>query len=76
MIVEIITPDKTLFSGDASEVKLPGTNGSFQLLNNHAPLVASLKKGSVRVTTSQGAQEFEINGGIVECGDNKVVVLA
>jgi F-type H+-transporting ATPase subunit epsilon len=76
MEVEIITPDKKIFEGEAKSISLPGTDGWFQILNNHAPMVASLKKGIVKVDTASGLQQFDINGGIVECGENKVVVLA
>ena len=76
MQLEIITPDKKLFEGEATGVSLPGTDGSFKILTRHAPMVASLKKGIVKVDTTSGTQQFDINGGIVECGDNKVVVLA
>jgi len=77
MFVEIITPDKKLFSGEAKSVKLPGTDGSFGVLKNHAPIISSLKKGVVKVTDEkQVVQDFEIKGGIVEVLKNKVVVLA
>jgi F-type H+-transporting ATPase subunit epsilon len=76
MFLEIITPDKKLFSGEVTAVKLPGTDGSFGVLNNHAPIIASLKKGTVKVTGSQGVQNFEIKGGVVEVLRNKLVVLA
>jgi F-type H+-transporting ATPase subunit epsilon len=76
MEVEIITPDKKIFEGKASSITLPGSDGWFQILDRHAPMVASLKKGIVKVDTTEGKQQFDINGGIVECGGNKVVVLA
>ena len=77
MLLEIITPDKKLFSGDVVSVQLPGTNGSFGLLNNHAPIISSLRKGIIKVVTDQKvAEEFEIKGGIIELKNNKVIVLA
>lgn len=76
MIVEVITPDSILFSGEAISVKLPGSKGSFEALANHAPLVSSLAKGNVVVKTQEGDQSFEIQGGIVEILNNKVIVLA
>lgn len=76
MIVEVITPDSILFSGEAISVKLPGSKGSFEALANHAPLVSSLAKGIVVVKTQEGDQSFEIQGGIVEILNNKVIVLA
>ncbi|CAI8231134.1 MAG: ATP synthase epsilon chain [Bacteroidia bacterium] len=76
MIVEVITPDEVLFSGEAISVKLPGTSGSFEALSNHAPLLSSLEKGSIVVRTDGGEETFEVSGGIVEVLNNKVVVLA
>ena len=77
MFLEIITPDKKVYSGDVDAVKLPGADGSFGILNNHAPIIASLKKGTVRVTDSKkNVENFEINGGVVEVQNNKVIVLA
>ena len=77
MFLEIITPDKKVFSGEVEAIKLPGAEGSFGILDNHAPIIATLKKGTVKVTDSKKAVEnFEINGGVVEVLNNKVIVLA
>jgi F-type H+-transporting ATPase subunit epsilon len=77
MHLEIITPDKKVYSGEVDSVKLPGAEGSFGILNNHAPIIASLKKGIIKVTDSKKQVEnFEINGGVVEVQNNKVIVLA
>ena len=76
MIVEVITPDEVLFSGEAISVKLPGTSGSFEALSNHAPLLSSLEKGSIVVRTTIGEETFEVSGGIGELRNNKVVVLS
>jgi len=77
MQLDIITADKTLFSGDIEMVTLPGTDGTFQILKGHAALVSSLSKGQVVVKgTENGNQSFDITGGIVEILNNKVVVLA
>lgn len=74
--VEIITPDKTLFSGEAERVRLPGSKGSFEVLNNHAPIISSLEGGQVRVTKSDGEKAFfTISGGFVEVLNNHVIVL-
>ena len=53
MFLEIITPDKKVFSGEVEAIKLPGAEGSFGILNNHAPIIATLKKGIVKVTDSK-----------------------
>lgn len=76
MVVEVITPDKVLFSGEANAVKLPSSSGAFEVLANHAPLISSLEKGKVVVKTNSGDETFEVTGGIVEVLNNKVVVLA
>jgi F-type H+-transporting ATPase subunit epsilon len=76
MYIDIITADQTLFSGEADAVTLPGSKGQFQVLNNHAALISSLDKGKVILKTKEGKQSFEVNGGIVEILNNKIVVLA
>jgi len=75
MIVEIITPNKAIFSGSASLVHFPGTDGSFTILEDHAPLVAALKKGKIKVVSEEETLYFEINGGVVEVLENRVEVL-
>ena len=75
MIVEILTPDKTLFSGEADMVTLPGANGSFQILKDHAPMIANLSKGTLSIKSVEGKQQFDVNGGLVEVLKNKVIVL-
>jgi F-type H+-transporting ATPase subunit epsilon len=77
MKVEIITPEATLFEGDGSFVFLPGSDGSLGVLNNHAPLISSLKKGTVRVKDNAGKEHrFDVTGGTVEVFNNKVTILA
>ena len=77
MYLEIITPDKRLFSGEAKSVNLPGKDGSFGVLKNHAPIIASLKKGTVKVIDDkQSGQNFEIKGGVIEVLKNKIIILA
>ncbi|MES2560762.1 MAG: ATP synthase F1 subunit epsilon [Bacteroidota bacterium] len=76
MQLEILTPDKSLFSGNAEAVTLPGADGQFQILRDHAALVASLAKGDVKIKTTQGEEIIAINGGVVEVLNNKIVVLA
>lgn len=77
MHLEIITPDKKVFAGEANAVTFPGTEGQFQVLNNHAPLVSTLAVGDVVVETAAAAkQTYRIDGGVVEVLKNKVLVLA
>jgi len=78
MKVDIITPDTTLFTGNQVElVQLPGIDGSFEVLNDHAPLISILKKGRIKLhKKGEGEQYFEINGGVIEVLSNKVLILA
>ena len=77
MILEIITPEKELFSGEVTSVKFPGTNGGFEILNNHAPIISTLGEGEIRVITNdKDTEKFEINGGVIEMQNNKIIVLA
>lgn len=62
MILEIVSPEATLFKGEVTSVSLPGVNGSFQILNNHAPIVSILKKGTVKI----GATSFKFNKEVAE----------
>ena len=76
MLLEIITPEKKVFQGEVNSVQLPGTNGKFEVLNNHAPIISTLTKGDVRVIDSNNKTElFEINGGVIEMQNNKIIVL-
>ena len=77
MHLEIITPDKKLYSGEVKAITVPGTDGSLGILNRHAPLISSLKNGIVKVTDNkQAVHNFEIKGGVIEVLNNKVIVLA
>ncbi|MEI6434161.1 MAG: ATP synthase F1 subunit epsilon [Bacteroidota bacterium] len=79
MKVEIITPDSAIFSGDqVALIQLPGIDGSFEVLNNHAPLISVLAKGKIKVINKGEKEEqfFEIKGGVIEVLNNKVLVLA
>lgn len=77
MYLEIITPDKRVFEGDVASAQFPGINGGFEVLSNHAPLISALGNGAVRITPTTGAQvTFQIDGGVVEVLNNKIIVLA
>ncbi|HAH22181.1 MAG TPA: ATP synthase F1 subunit epsilon [Prolixibacteraceae bacterium] len=76
MLLEIITPDKLIYSGEVKLVQLPGTVGSFEILKNHAPIISTLEKGKIKIEEQNGqVLFFEIDGGIVENKDNKIIVL-
>ena len=91
MYLEIVTPEATLFSGDVESIAVPGVNGEFEMLNNHAPIVSLLKEGHVKIYGDIQLDEevenkftkgekrgtwLEINSGTIELKDNKIIVLA
>lgn len=76
MHLEIITAEKKIFEGDVSMASFPGSDGSFQVLNNHAPLISLLAEGVVEYKTNDQRQRVRITGGVVEVLKNKVIVLA
>lgn len=76
MYLEIITPDKKLFEGEVSIVTFPGSDGSFQVMNNHAPIISLLNEGNVEYKVNGQRQHVKITGGVVEVLKNKVIVLA
>ena len=77
MKIEIITPDTTIYQGEISLVQLPGLDGSFEIMNNHAPMIAALRKGKLKLVDSKKETLFfEVNGGVVEVLKNKILVLA
>jgi len=90
MILEIVTPEVTLYSGEVESVSVPGINGEFQMLDNHAPVVSLLTTGSIKIygnveleeevadlfTKGNGTTDFAITGGVIEMKDNKAIVLA
>ena len=78
MNLEILTPEKKLFSDDVYGVQLPGTEGLFEVLDKHAPLVGALGKGTIKVLkdkSMKNVSNFTIQSGFVEVLNNKVTVL-
>ena len=76
MLLEILTPEKKLFSGDVQGVQLPGIDGLFEILDKHAPLVSALGIGQVKVLKKgMDSEKFTIQGGFVEVINNKATVL-
>ncbi len=75
MQIDILTPETKLFSGEASSIKLPGIVGGFELLENHAPLIAALKKGVIIISSNGKIQNINIEDGFIECINNQVSVL-
>ncbi len=92
MQLEIVSPEATLFTGEVESVTAPGVSGSFQLLNNHAPIVSTLQAGKVVIkgtsikletehkdlfeAVEKGGYSLTIKSGTLEMNDNKIIVLA
>ena len=91
MYLEIVSPEATLFSGEVTSVAVPGINGEFEMLKNHAPIVSLLKDGFIKIYGNVTLQDdvkdkftkgeknatlLEINSGTLEMKDNKVTILA
>ena len=74
MRIEILTPERKLFSGDAYGVQLPGISGSFEVLEKHAPMVSALGKGAVKILLDKTGKSssYKINSGFVEVLNNQV----
>lgn len=70
--LKIVSPEKVIYNGEVESVKVPGTQGAFEILNNHAPIISSLGDGRVEFTASQGLQSIDVHGGFVEVKKNEV----
>jgi F-type H+-transporting ATPase subunit epsilon len=76
MELDIQSPDTKIYSGQVKLVQLPGTNGSFGILKNHAPLISTLSKGQIRVIDNNNdIHTFEVSEGVVEVLKNRITVL-
>lgn len=77
MHLEILTPQKKVFNGEIKLLKVPGSQGSFEILMNHAPIISTLEKGEVRIVTKTGnVLLYTVDSGVVQAVDNKITVLA
>ncbi len=90
MYLEIVSPEATLFAGEVTSVTVPGINGEFQMLKDHAPVVSLLQEGKVKIdgdvsidedyesrfSKEDGKTMLAISSGTIEMKDNKVIVLA
>ncbi|MFC4232322.1 ATP synthase F1 subunit epsilon [Parasediminibacterium paludis] len=76
MTLEILTPEKKLYSGSVYGIQLPGEEGLFEILDKHAPIVSALKQGKVKILKDKSTfQYYNIQGGFVEMLNNKATVL-
>lgn len=90
MYLEIVSPERTLFNGDVESVLVPGADGSFQMLDNHAPIVSTLVKGTVKIlgeiniaedlsdiflNISAKETHLTISSGVIEMKENKIIIL-
>ena len=76
MHLEILTPEKKIFDGDVTLATFPGADGSFQIMDHHAPLISLLKEGVVEYKSKEASQNVTITGGVVEVLNNKIILLA
>ncbi len=78
MYVEIITPQKTLYTGNAYILQLPGKEGAFEIMHKHAPIISILTKGTIKVVVKkdQSPEFFDIMSGVVEVKKDKAMVMA
>jgi F-type H+-transporting ATPase subunit epsilon len=74
--LEIVSPVKTVFKGEVYSVSIPGTLGSFQVLNNHAPMISTFEIGKIKVKSANEELEYSTSGGIFEVKKNNAIVLA
>ncbi len=77
MFLEIITPDKKVYSGEVKLIQVPGSKGSFEILNNHAPIISTLTYGKIKIIDiNDQVSFFEVKDGVIESKANKIIVLA
>lgn len=77
MQLEILTPEMSLYSGQVELIQLPGTTGSFEILKNHAPMVATLKEGKIKIIDeNKKVQYIDIKGGTLQVENNNVLILS
>lgn len=77
MRLEIVTPDRQIFSGEVRLIRLPGSDGTFAVLENHAPIISTLEDGDLKIIHPTGEETFFTiqGGGVVEVNQNKAIVL-
>jgi F-type H+-transporting ATPase subunit epsilon len=73
---ELVTPERLVFSGEATQVVVPGTEGDFGVLAGHAPFISTLRPGILEVTLPQGSQRLLVKKGVAEADPTRLTVLA
>lgn len=77
MYLEIVTPDEKVYTGEVKLVQVPGADGSFEVLKNHAPIISTLNAGKVKIVEDNDEEKFfDISKGVLEVNRNKIVLLA
>ena len=77
MLLEIIAPDKEVYSGEVDLVQVPGSKGSFEILRNHAPIISTLEQGQIKIVDIKGAVSFfDVDGGVIEAKNKIIIVVA
>jgi F-type H+-transporting ATPase subunit epsilon len=77
MLLEIVSPDAIIFTGKVNLVQLPGIDGSFELMDNHAAIISVLKAGKIKIIDEENKTKFfDIKGGVIEVKNNRAIVLA
>ena len=76
MELKIITPEDSLFEGEVKLIQVPGKKGTFEVLNNHAPIISTLFKGKVKIKDMDNKEHFfDIPGGVIQVRKNKIILL-
>lgn len=77
MYLEIVTPDNKIYTGEVKLVQVPGADGSFEILKNHAPIISTLNAGKVKIVEEDDSEKFfDISKGVIEVNRNKIILLA
>ena len=74
--VSVISPERVLFEGEAASVVVPAFDGEVGILDNHAPMMTLLGRGTLRLAGGAAAQQFRVEGGFLQVADNHVRVVA
>ena len=70
--LKIVSPERIVYDGEVNSLKVPGTQGSFEILDNHAPIISALSEGIIEYSTAQGKQSLNVLSGFVEVKKNQI----